>query len=143
MGRGLEHPSLSSLSADHRWVPRDLVLAGPFAQIDQLDRAEGEGTTVTRLSGADATYRGSRHLGVETMVGSCGPHHLDRLLPLVCLDHFFDLALDRVKIERGRRLHRRIVDRCSRQRCHLLLHQDKAPEFAGIEIVHIPSAFVV
>ena len=59
------------------------------------------------------------------------------------LDHLVDLPFHGLETERGGRLHRRKLDGRLRQRSHMLLHQDEAPEFAGIEVVHIPTAHVV
>ena len=80
----------------------------------------------------------------------CGGHDrgrarrlLRRLLPFARLDHFLNLPLDGVEVERRRRLHRRKLDRRLRQRRHVLLHEDKAPELAGIKVIHVAAAHVV
>ena len=56
------------------------------------------------------------------------------------LDHLVDFCLDRLEVEGRRSLHRRIIDRRLRQLRHLLLHEDEAPELAGIEVVHVAAA---
>src|SRR5262249_40098265 len=54
------------------------------------------------------------------------------LLPFAVLDHLLDLLLHCIEIERGRVLHRRIVDRRQRQLLDKLLDQDESPELAGV-----------
>ena len=62
------------------------------------------------------------------------------LLPFVALHHFVDLSFHGLEVERGWRLHRRIVDRCLGELGHFLLDHHEAPELAGIEVVHVPAA---
>lgn len=62
------------------------------------------------------------------------------LLPFVALHQFVDVSFHGLEIERGRRLHRRVIDRRFCQLRHLLLHEDETPELAGIEVIHIPAA---
>src|SRR5262249_39853165 len=59
------------------------------------------------------------------------------LLTFAMPDHLLDLLLHRIKVERRRVLHRRIVDRRQRQLLDELLDQDEAPELAGKEVVDV------
>src|SRR5215471_12236593 len=60
-----------------------------------------------------------------------------RLLTFAVPDHLLDLLFHRIKVEGGRILHRRIVDRRQRQLLDKLLHQDEAPELTGEEVVDV------
>src|SRR5215831_3381065 len=62
------------------------------------------------------------------------------LLPFVGLDQFVDLSFHGLKVERSRRLHRRIVDRCLGELGHFLLDHHEAPELAGVKVVHVAAA---
>src|SRR5262249_9457458 len=62
------------------------------------------------------------------------------LLPFVSLDQFVDLSFHGLEVERSRRLHRRIVDRCLGELGHFLLDHHETPEFAGVKVVHVPAA---
>src|SRR5262249_38580053 len=60
-----------------------------------------------------------------------------RLLTFAVPDHLLDLLFHRIKVEGGRVLHRRIVDRRQRQLLDKLLDHDKAPELPGGEVIHV------
>src|SRR5215831_15689003 len=60
-----------------------------------------------------------------------------RLLTFAVPDHLLDLLFHRIKVEGGRVLHRRIVDRRQRQLLDKLLDHDEAPELTGEEVVGI------
>src|SRR5208283_791043 len=59
------------------------------------------------------------------------------LLGFVRLYHFLDLGLEGIQVERGWVLHRRIVDGCHCKLTHSLLHEDKSPELARHEVIHV------
>src|SRR5512136_297396 len=65
------------------------------------------------------------------------------LLPSLDLDGLLDLLFYRIEIERGRVLHRRVINCSHRQLPHVLLHPYKAPEFTRIEVVHVTAAEIV
>src|SRR5215831_11462636 len=60
-----------------------------------------------------------------------------RLLTFAVPDHLLDLLFHRIKVEGGRVLHRRIVDRRQRELLDKLLDHDKAPELTGEEVARI------
>ena len=63
-----------------------------------------------------------------------------RLLAFVSLDLLLDLPLDRVEVERRRRLHRGIFDRSLRELRHFVLYVHETPKLAGVEGVYVPAA---
>jgi hypothetical protein len=62
------------------------------------------------------------------------------LLPFAALHHLINFLFDGFKIERGRLLHRRIIDLRLRQLEEFLLHENEAPELASIETVCVTAA---
>ena len=65
------------------------------------------------------------------------------LLPFAALHHLINFLFDGFKIERGRLLHRRIIDRRLRQLEDFLLHENEALELTSIETVRVTAAQVV
>ena len=65
------------------------------------------------------------------------------LLPLVGLDGFLDLFLDRLDVEARWRLHRRKINGRLCEFTHVFLHEDEAPDLARHEVVHIAAAEIV
>ncbi len=61
------------------------------------------------------------------------------LLALAGLDHLLDFLFHRLQVEGSWVLHRRIFDCGLRQLPDVLLDHDEAPEFPGIEVVHIAT----
>src|SRR5262249_1999500 len=91
------------------------------------------------------------HARISTVAAPCrsrtparGVRHIGyRLLPFVLLHHLVNFLFDGFKVKRSRLLHRWILDGRLRQLKDFLLHQDEAPELAGIEVVHVTAAQVV
>src|SRR5947209_4046691 len=65
------------------------------------------------------------------------------LLLFAALHHLINFLFDGFKIERGRLLHRRIIDRRLRQLEVFLLHENEALELTSIETVRVTAAQVV
>ena len=61
------------------------------------------------------------------------------LLSLMLLRHLLNLLFHGLQVKGSRILHRRIVDRRHSQFGNCILNIYKAPEFTGIEIVHITA----
>src|SRR4051794_871251 len=59
------------------------------------------------------------------------------LLAVVILDRLVDLLLPRLRVDRRRVLHRRVVDGRPGQLPPLLLDEDEPPELAGVEVVAV------
>src|SRR6476469_8765048 len=61
----------------------------------------------------------------------------------MALDRLFNLGLDGIKIERGRCLHRRILDSRLCQLNNFLLHVDEPPKLEAHEIVEITCGALI
>lgn len=85
----------------------------------------------------------SARIQTGSLIGATRPFEQGRSVARLVFDRSVDLPLYSIQIERGRILHRGIVDRRESKLGDFLLNADEPPELARKEVVHVASTLII